>query len=337
MKKTPSTVINRINDFNSDKSWMDQVRLYSGIREKEFSELLACFFHDRDREGYTLKLPDWAYALSGDELINKQNEIIKKRGWNTDMSLLGIIHLCYLAHAAYKKENHQNLLNHLEKKLEEKKKENINLLDYGCGASSFSQLALTFPRVFCTLSDVDPDVLEFLKWFFNEKWPGRFTTQKLNVLNNSLSKRSRIKVYFKEIKGTFDIIILADVLEHMLDPLSALLHFYSQLSAKGIFLIVYPKYVEGDWHTPEAFWMRKWCYLLLLLTCKREHGCFWHKKNEIVIKIFCFCFKLIHPLLIKRSKIFAYNYFQKNGDEIVSVVQNRAKRTITVSELLESI
>ena len=332
-----NSVKKRIEHFYNDKSWMDQVIEYSGMEKREFSELIACFFHDRSREGYTIQLPNWVNELDGEELLKKQDTIIKKRGWDTDMSLLGIIHLCYVAHSQYKKESQKHLLMNIENKLSGKKDGNIKLLDYGCGASSFSQLALTYDRVFCALVDVDPDILKFLSWFYKKKWPDHFKAQRVEILNDSISKRSRIRVDFRKIRGPFDIIILADVLEHMLDPLSVLLHFYSQLNNKGFFLVVYPKFIEGDWHTPEAFWMRKWCFLLLLLTCKRENKNYWFKRNELFVNTICFLFKLLHPFLVAKSKKFAYNYFMRNGKELVDVVRKRAKRKITLEGLLESV
>ena len=105
-----NSVEKRIEYFYNDKSWMDQVLEYSGMERGEFSELIACFFHDRSQEGCTIQLPNWINELDGEELLKKQDTIIKKRGWDTDMSLLGIIHLCYVAHSKYKSEYHKYLL-----------------------------------------------------------------------------------------------------------------------------------------------------------------------------------------------------------------------------------
>ncbi len=222
-----------LRSFLEDKSWLSRAQRYSGIDEEGFSDLLGAFFADRSFEGAPLRPPAWAKELEGAELVRKQNEIIERYGWDRDMSILGIVHLEELTWSRGKEDLLRQFLEALRKLTERNSRPHI--LDFGCGMSCFGQFALEHLDATCTFADVDPGTLDYLQQVCDERWPGRARTLPLG--GQALTKRTRVCVDYRQVRGPFDVIIAADVLEHTLETLSILLHLYQQLDDGGFFFI----------------------------------------------------------------------------------------------------
>src|SRR4029079_12242526 len=109
------------------------------------------------------------------------------------------------------------------------------------------------------------------------RWPGRARTVPFE--RKSMTNWTRARIDLHRITGPFDVIVASDVLEHTLDTMSILLHLYDQLSDGGFFFINYPHYIEGDWHTPEAFYLRQWCMRFLFRIGDYESANVWRKRT----------------------------------------------------------
>ncbi|MGD9201954.1 MAG: methyltransferase domain-containing protein [Chitinispirillia bacterium] len=327
-----------VTKFQNDTSWPGDVQEYFGMNGTDFGDLVSCFFYQNltTLSSY-IKIPEWASAFKGQELERKINEVISVHGWNSYMPVLGVAHLEIIARSYYKITLHKTFLKSLEMYICKSSKD-VHMLDFGCGSSSFTQLAIKQYNLTCSLADIDREVLKYVNWLFNTKRKKNVTIHELkDTIYTPLSKHSRVKIDCSSLKGPYDIIIFADVLEHTLNPLAVLLHFLTYIKVNGFFLVNYPKYIEGDWHTPEAFFLRKWCLLLLLLTCRRKDKIIWHKRNNPFIFLIIAAFKFINPLLQFYAKRFSVRYFKKNGAELVNQVKEKAKREITVTDLLSSV
>ena len=327
-----------VTKFQNDLSWPANVQDYFGMNDIDFGYLISCFFYQNlPTLSSCIKIPEWANTLKGRELERKINEAISEHGWNAHMSVLGVVHVEIIARSYYKITLHTAFLKSLEMYIRRNSKD-VHMLDFGCGRGSFTQLAITQFNLKCSLADIDQEVLKYMNWLFNTKWKKNVAIHELR--DNGyvpLSKHSRVKIDCSLLKESYDIIIFADVLEHTLNPLAVLLHFLTHIKAKGFFLVNYPKYIEGDWHTPEAFFLRKWCFLLLLLTCRRRDKIIWYKRNNSIIRIIIATFKFINPLLQFYAKRFTLRYFNKNGAELINQVKEKAKREITVTDLITSV
>ena len=342
-KRGDAVIMNWIDEtatkFQNDLAWPADVQEYFHMNDTEFGDLIACYFYQKlSILSLYIKTPAWARTFKGQELERKINEVVSENGWNAYMSVLAVVHFEIIARSSYKITLHRTFLKSLEMYHRDTTKE-VHMLDFGCGSSSFTQLALTRYNLKCTLADIDPEVLKYINWLLNTKREKNVTIQALKTnIHTSLSKHSRVKINYSFLKGPYDIIIFADVLEHTLDPLAVLLHFLTRINADGFFLVNYPKYIEGDWHTPEAFFLRKWCFLLLVLTCCRKDKIMWYKrKNNFLIFIAIAVFKSINPLLKYYAKKFSHRYFKKNGAALIKQVRENAKREITVTDLISSI
>jgi 2-polyprenyl-3-methyl-5-hydroxy-6-metoxy-1,4-benzoquinol methylase len=325
----------RIEAHHADSTWMSGVMDYLGMDEDEFADLIGCFFGERPLEAAPVALPKWAEVLDGEAFERKRDEVCRERSWTADMPVLGIVHLEYIAREDYKLELHQEWLEALEGAI--RPGGEFRVLDYGCGASSFSDLALARPEVCCTVADADPGVVDYLAWKYGRRARGRVTARALASPDTRISSRARVKVDFRRIAGKYDAIVLADVLEHTLDPLAVLLHMIAQLGRDGLLFVNYPREIEGDWHTPEAYSLWPWCQGLLRGSCNRLGRWTWRKvsgrRSAAVSRVLA----ALHPLLRRRARRFARNHFREHGRELVEVVQARAQRRITVEELIASV
>lgn len=325
----------QIEAYHTDSTWMSGVMQYLGMDEEEFADLIGCFFRERPLEGAAVALPKWAEALDGEAFERKRDEICRERSWTADMPVLGIVHLEYIARENYKLELHHEWLEVLEGAI--RPGEVFRILDYGCGASSFSDLALARPEVSCTVADADPGVVDYLAWKYERRARGRVTTQALASPDTRVSSRARVKVDFRSIAGDYDAIVLADVLEHTLDPLAVLLHMIEKLNRHGLLFVNYPREIEGDWHTPEAYSLWPWCQGLLRGACERIGRWTWRRRSGSRPEAVSRALAVLHPLLRRRARRFARKHFREHGEELVEVIRIRAQRRITVEELIRSV
>jgi SAM-dependent methyltransferase len=323
-----------IRPLLEDKRWLLRTQRYSGMDEEAFSDLLGAFFADRSFEGAPIQPPRWAKDLEGSALLRKQNEIIERYGWDRDMSLLGIVHLEDQAWGRGKEVLLLPFMEALRNTIQ--RNPSPHILDLGCGMSSFGQMALEHSDATCVFADLDPETLNYLQRICEERWPGR--AQTLPLVGASLCKRTRARIDYRQLRGPFDVIIASDVLEHTLDTLSILVELYEQLSEGGFFFVNYPHYMEGDWHTPEAFYLYPWCMRFLFRTCVYERDFVWRKEfTSTRIRLIHLAAKLATPVFEARARAFARRYFREHGAEIVKVVAERSHRHITVDGLLESV
>jgi SAM-dependent methyltransferase len=324
-----------IKDFHDDWTWLHEVRQYYKLDEAALGDLIAVFFADRARSGSPVQFPGWADALHGASLDEKKKLVMNVRDWTPEMSLLGTMHLEYLGREEYKKPLHTAFLAALDRYA--KTRAELGILDFGAGTSSFCQLALYAGyRVHCTLADVDGETLEYADTYYSRRWPGTTKVHVIDIEGQPISKRSRVRIKYKSLLGPFDVVILADVLEHTLDPLGILIHLFTTLPPGGLLFVNYPAGIEGDWHTPEAFSLRKWCYLFLYLTCQRINQYTWRRRALAKTPVVA-VFLLANRFLIQRAKAFATQYFIKHGSALAMEVAEKTRRVIYVEDLVRSV
>lgn len=327
-----------IREFQQDHSWMERVREFVGLDPMAFAEILACYFRDRIIKESPILLPDWATQLTGMALAARQREVSEQHGWHADMSVLGLIHLELLAREQERCELLYRPFLRLLDGYATGVSESFRILDFGCGMSAFGQLALTqHPRSSCVLADVDPETVRYVQTFFDARWPGRCQACALPITGAPLSKRARVPVDIGTLPGRYDLVILSDVLEHTLDPLDILLRLYRQTQPGGALFVNYPHYIEGDWHTPEAFYLRSWCVGFLRCTCDRLDEYAWKKKSHARAKAAEIALGLLHPWLLAKAQSFARDYFRRHGQDLVATVKASAAREITVEQLIDSV
>jgi len=324
-----------IEDFHANWDWLREVQQYYKLDDDALGDLIAVFFSDRNRSGLPVQVPSWAEALQDHLLEEKRKSVTKARGWTPDMSLNGIMHLEYLGREEYKKALHIAFLAELDRYTKNHKEPAI--LDFGAGTSSFCQLALHGGyRVNCAIADVDREVLAYVDAYYSRRWPGTTKFHVIDMEGQPISKRARVRIKYDSLRGPYDIVILTDVLEHTLDPLAILIHLFLQLSAGGLIFVNYPAEIAGDWHTPEAFFLRKWCYLFLLMTCKRTNRFTWQRRSLPSIPVTT-GFLLTNQFLIQRARAFATRYFIAHGSDLVAEVERKARRVVLVKDLLTSV
>jgi SAM-dependent methyltransferase len=315
----------RIEAFYADSAWTLDFMEYAGLDLEAFAELFACSFRHRDRLGVPFPLPAWASELEGEACEAKRAEVSRARGWQAQSDLPALLHRECSGRYAHKRALYREWLDALEL-LREPGRE-LRILDYGCGTAPFAQLALAHPEVRCTLADVDPRVLDYLAFRCARRFEGRAAVHWLRAAPGRGSAHTRVRVEDRALEGRFHAILLADVLEHTLDPLGDLLQLFPHLEPGGLLFVHFPRAIEGDWHTPEAFHLRRWCFALLRATCCRRSAHTWQARPGAPARLALRLAGLLHVPLGRRAARFARRYFAQHGEELARVIASRGRAT----------
>ena len=213
----------------------------------------------------------------------------------------------------------------------------FHVLDYGCGASSYSALALGWREVHCTQAEANEVLLGYLRWRAARRSDGRVRVVALPVRGDGREVTARLRVEVGAIDGRFDAIVLADILEHTLDPLRVLTHLLERLRPGGIALVNYPSEIEGDWHTPEAYFQRAACFWLLRLCSRYVGGHARLRRRGPLPALALVVARLAEPVLRRGARRFARRVFQEQGAALVAQVREKAGREISVGDLLADV
>lgn len=320
----------RMRAYHDDLNWQVRLAEYAGLDREEFGDFLGCFFADRA----TSELPAWARNRESAAYAERRDALCRERGWKAATPLCRLVHYELMAREAYKAPLHIEWLQALAATV--RPGEPFSVLDYGCGVGSFGNLSLAFDEVHCTLADVDPELVEYLEWKHRDL-AARIRIHPLSEEGDPPANLVRVPVDSRSVSGTYDAIALADVLEHLLDPLRVLRHLLSLLRPGGLVFVNYPHEIHGDWHTPEAFYLRRWCYLLLHSCARRVRPHTLKMRRAPWAPGSLRLARSFNPALYRRAMSFAHSYFRQHGDELAEMVRSLGKRDITTGDLLESV
>jgi 2-polyprenyl-3-methyl-5-hydroxy-6-metoxy-1,4-benzoquinol methylase len=316
--------------YHDDASWLGRLAEYANFTRRELDDFLACFFADCA----TSPLPAWARDPESPAYAARRDALCRERGWHRALPLCRLVHYELMAREAYKAPLHVEWLETLGVVV--RPGEPFRVLDYGCGVGSFGNLALAFDEVHCTLADVDPELVKYLEC----KHRDLGARVRIHPLSQPLQPRAnlvRVPVDSRSVSGSYDAIVLADVLEHLLDPLRVLRHLLSLLRPGGLVLVNYPHEIDGDWHTPEAFYLRRWCYLLLRACARHVRPHTLQMRHAPWTPALLRLARACNPALYRRAMGFARAHFRQHGEELADAVRSLAQREVTSRDLLESI
>lgn len=240
-----------------------------------------------------------------------------------------------MARKEYKLNLHRDWLAALAASVEPGRR--FHVLDYGCGASSFAALALSWPDVHCTLAEASEVVLGYLRWSADRRGDGRVRVVSLPVRGGQRVAAARLRVDVSAVEGRFDAVVLADVLEHTLDPLRVLIHLLACLRPGGIAFVNYPHNIDGDWHTPEAFFQRRACFWVLRACSRQVAGRARRRRAGPLPAVALALARIVEPLLRGASRRFARRVFRQRGEALVAQVRDQAGRVIGIGELLADV
>lgn len=333
---SPSTsVAEIITAYHLDQSWLHTVMDYLEMDEATFVLFIACYRPKlAESPSFPFDLPTWCHDTSTEEYTRQREEVCQTHGWFGNMAAHNILHLEAILHDGSKPTLHEQWMAALKAKIKEGQE--YHILDYGCGASSFGELALMLPGTRCTLAEVAPGMLDYLQWKFQSFLPERVCLHQLSLQGTTTPDRYRVRVNHQSLQDRYDAIVLADVLEHTMNPLATLGHMLTHLKTGGIILVSYPREIEGDWHTPEAYYLRDWCYRLLYRSCTKISPHIFQKQSGIKSSTIRSAIRLFSPILQKRANQFAINYFQHHGETLLYEVK-RSGRIISIEELVASV
>jgi SAM-dependent methyltransferase len=292
----------RIRAYHADPGWRREVCAYSGALEQDLAAAKA-----RSDSSTPARLREAA------ELARLER----------------------MARADYKLALHREWLSALAASIEPGRP--FHVLDYGCGTSSFSALALDFEEVMCTLAEAREVVLGYLRWRAQRRGDARLRVLTLPVRGARAGGAARLRVDVRAVEGPFDALVLADVLEHTLDPLRVLTHLLARLRPRGIAFVSYPCEIDGDWHTPEAYFQRRACFWLLRACSSQVVGRARRRRAGPLPALALGLARLAEPLVRHASRGFARRVFRERGTAIVAQVREQAGRAISVGELLADV
>lgn len=321
-----------VDAYHNDYKWLNTLQGFIKFDDKMFGEFFACRFRD-SCFSTNVCLPAWASA-SEEEYNNKCEHFSKLYGWDRYYLYHNLFHLSIMARDEYKRDLHRQWLESLQAAISPGTE--FLILDYGSGTDSFGELAMIFPDARVIAADIDTTIIDFIKYRSDRCYSGRVEVLQLKRMRPPLCDLAREHIDFRSVKGNFDAIVLADVLEHMLDPFAALIYLYGLLRPGGIILVNYPHNIEGDWHTPESYYLHKWCMKLLSMGGRRLSENLWIKDRPVRSRFILITFLMIQPLLQWRARKFALNYIRLNGNTLIEQVK-LSGRDLTIESLLASV
>ena len=295
----------RIRAYHASRSWISDVERYSGFAERELVSDEA--ESDAKPEGLS-------------PALRAARQIVRLEG---------------MARRDYKLRLHRAWLEGLRSAV--RPGEPFHVLDYGCGASSFAALALELPEVHATLAETSDALLGYLRWRAGQRGDGRLKVVALPARASGYGSAARLRVDCRAVRERYDAIVVADVLEHTLDPLRVLTHLLSRLRPGGSILVNYPSEIEGDWHTPEAFHQRGACFQLLRVCTRQRVGHFRRLRPEPLPRAALALARLAEPALRQASRRFARRVFAERGAALAARVREAAGREVSVAALLADV
>ena len=308
-----------LSAYHAPSDWLGGVIEYSAMDRAVFADYMACFFREQFPQE-DLDLPPWA---------EDARSATYAQGRARDLSV--VIHSELMARDPYKVPIHEGWIEALEGRAEA----GFEILDIGAGTSSYCELARRLhPGVRAVLAEVHPGLCEYLRW----KYRGDDTVRVvlLETIAPKITTQHRVHIDLSPIPGGADAIVLGDVLEHSLDPLGMLLELRRKLRPNGLWMIAFASYIEGDWHTPEAYYLRPWCLRLLTRVARRINKHCWQGRSGAKVSLTARGFGAARPVLAALSRRFARSYFRENGEDLCAEVRATG-REITVDELLRSV
>jgi SAM-dependent methyltransferase len=180
-------------------------------------------------------------------------------------------------------------------------------------------------------------MLPYLRWKAERRGDGRLRVVALPARCSGYAGSARMRVDARAVTGRFDAIVLADVLEHTLDPLRVLIHLLGRLRPGGIAFVNYPADVDGDWHTPEAWHQRRACFLLLRSACRSAGGHAWRRRRDPLPFAARALARGAEPWLRLASRRYARRLFRERGDSLVARVRELSGRELRVQDLLADV
>jgi SAM-dependent methyltransferase len=180
-------------------------------------------------------------------------------------------------------------------------------------------------------------MLPYLRWRSERRADGRTRIIALSARRSRYDGSARLRVDARGVAGRFDAIVLADVLEHTLDPLRVLIHLLARLRPGGIAFVNYPSEVDGDWHTPEAYFQRRACFLLLRTGCRFVGGHTWRRRSDPLPAAALALARCAEPSLRRASRRFASKVFRQRGESLVARIRELSGRELSVGDLLADV
>jgi SAM-dependent methyltransferase len=212
------------------------------------------------------EIAEWVYDWNSERTQTIRHKIKEEKRWNWDNVGAKI-----LQNEIYRRVptvlNEYNQFKKVISDYQQQKNKDILILDYGCGTSNVVEHVVDIPNTYYDLKDTDPVVVEYCRHKFRNN-STVLSCELIPSLNKYTGDACRVPTLPVIYNRFYDIIYTMDVLEHTLDPLTILVGMVNHLKEGGLLLFNYPDNIEGDWHTPEANYLRPFClfYINLLLT-----------------------------------------------------------------------
>ena len=256
-------------------------------------------------------IAEWVNRWNDEESVAKREQIKKERGW--DWNSIGAK---ILQNEIYRRtpgavseyQQLRNIISGYRQRLDR----DICLLDYGCGTSNLVDNIISLPGVSYVLFETDPVVVDYCAY----KYRNNHNVLSCNLIPSPQvfsGDACRVPTLAIEFEKSFDVIYSMDVLEHTLDPLSILMNLVKHLNNGGLLIFNYPDNIEGDWHTPEANYLRPFCLFYINLLFTQEGPLVYRKTashlTEKNVNTLAKYFSIISKPFIKKR---ALKYLQKS-------------------------
>lgn len=249
-------------------SWIEDFATFFKVETTDVKTIFEVFLGDRANSWSHPfgELSPWVQHWESETSMEIRNEIKSERGWNWNNVGAKILQNEIYRRTCGAASQFQHLKGEVLK-YKQRVGRDIHLLDYGCGTSNFIDHIVNESGIYFDIWETDPIAVEYCKHKYRNI-PNVTSCNLIPSPNRYSGDACRVPTLPVHFNTSYDVVYTMDVLEHTLDPLSILISLVDSIRPDGLLCFNYPDNIEGDWHTPEANYMRPFCllYVNLLFT-----------------------------------------------------------------------
>lgn len=158
----------------------------------------------------------------------------------------------------------------------------MSFLDYGCGTANLVETLVDQPGFDFHLCDINPVLVAYCRHKFRSV--PQVKVERIPTHDKVTGDQCRVRTRRRTVFGRHNVIHVMDVLEHTLNPLELLIQLIRALEPGGLLIFIFPDNIEGDWHTPEANFLRPYCLELVERLFTQVDGMVWQKTASLVLE-----------------------------------------------------
>ncbi len=300
-----------VEDYKDNK-WVKDFAGFFGLTVEDVKLVYQVFLGNRVKDWPHPfgELEPWIDTFDAPETKSLRDEIVREKGWNWDRVGVNVLQNEIYRRIPQIQGSYRHLKDVIQAFKEKSVPGRLSFLDYGCGTANLVEHLLEIPEIDFTLTDINPILVDYCRHKLKDH-AGRVRCELIPTKEQVTGDRCRVRTRRRTVFGRYDVIHVMDVLEHTLNPLVLLIQMIRSLKPNGLLIFIFPDDIEGDWHTPEANFLRAYCLGLVARLFTQKDDLVWQKSGDPRLERKLLCRATLHDwLAYPKAKRFAKRYFR---------------------------